>query len=89
MLRTLLYGLAILHLGPGLAFAIVAFGCEGAAPFLGAACGKNAISSFVALTVGGWFILSAGLAAVLLWRRARHASDPSTSAVGPSPSRVR
>lgn len=28
MLRALVYGLAILHLGPGIAFALVAFGCD-------------------------------------------------------------
>lgn len=80
MLRALLYGLAILHLGPGIAFGLLAFGCEGADPYLGAACGKNAFLSFALLTVGGWLILGLGLAAILLLRRARNVGTPGTSA---------
>jgi hypothetical protein len=70
MLRALLYGLAILHLGPGIAFALLAFGCEGVAPYLGEACGDSVFRSFALFTVVGWLILSVGLAAVLLLRRA-------------------
>jgi hypothetical protein len=47
MLRTLLYGLAILHLGPGIAFAVLAFGCDPSQPLLGAICQKDAISAFL------------------------------------------
>ena len=55
--RALLYGLAILHLGPGVAFGVLAFGCEGAAPALGAVCNKGTLASFALLTVGSWLIL--------------------------------
>jgi hypothetical protein len=71
MLRVLLYGLTILHLGPGLAFALLAFGCDGATPYLGAICAKSVFSSFALLTAAGWLILSLGLAAVHLVRLAR------------------
>jgi hypothetical protein len=76
MLRALLYGLAILHLGPGIAFALLAFGCEGANPYLGAICGRNIFSLFALLTAGGWLILSLGLVAMHLLRRARGSVPP-------------
>lgn len=79
MLRALLVGLAILHLGPGIAFVMLAFGCEGAQPALGEACGKNFFSSFALITAAAWLVLSLGLAAVLLLRRARHAAPPGTA----------
>ncbi len=79
MLRALLYGLTILHLGPGFAFALLAFGCDGATPYLAAVCGKSVFSSFALLTAGGWLILSLGLAAVHLVRLARSSVPPSTS----------
>lgn len=69
MLRTLLYGLALLHLGPGIAFAILAFGCGAAHPLLGAACGRNAFLSFALITVGSWLVLGLGLAALLVLRK--------------------
>jgi len=78
MLRALLYGLTILHLGPGFAFALLAFGCDGATPYLGAACGKGVFSSFALLTAGGWLILGLGLAAVHLVRLARKSVPPRT-----------
>lgn len=78
MLRALLYGLTILHLGPGLAFALLAFGCDGATPYFGAVCGKSAFSSFALLTAAGWLILSLGLAAVRLVRLARSSTPPRT-----------
>lgn len=71
MLRLLVYGLAILHLGPGVAFALLAFGCDGANPYLGAVCTKNALPSFALLTIGSWLILGSGLAAAHLVRLAR------------------
>ena len=71
-LRALLYGLAILHLGPGIAFGVLAFGCEGTVPVLGAVCSKSLLASFALLTVGSWLILVAGLAAAMLVERARH-----------------
>ncbi len=71
MLRALIVGLALLHLGPGLAFALLAFGCEGATPFLESVCESNVFSSFARLTVGGWLILGLGLAAGHLVKSAR------------------
>ncbi len=79
MLRAFLYGLTILHLGPGFAFALLAFGCDGATPYLGAVCGKSVFSSFALLTAGGWLIMSLGLAAVHLVRLARSSIPPRTS----------
>jgi hypothetical protein len=78
MLRALIHGLIILHLGPGLAFALLAFGCDGATPYFGAVCGKNAVSSFALLTAAGWLILSLGAAAVHLVRLARSAAPERT-----------
>lgn len=52
MLRALIFGLTILHLGPGIAFALLAFGCEAPVPVLGALCGRRAFSSFGLLTAG-------------------------------------
>jgi hypothetical protein len=78
MLRALIYGLAILHLGPGFAFALLVFGCEEPTPYLGAVCGKNALASFALLTGCGWLILLMGLAAMHLLQRARAAAPPST-----------
>ena len=79
MLRALLYGLTILHLGLGVAFALLALGCEGETPYLGAICGKSVFSSFALLTAGGWLILSLGLAAVHLVRLARSSVPSRTS----------
>lgn len=71
MLRALLYALAILHLGPGFAFAVVAFGCDGIKPALGTMCGDNAFSSFALLTACAWLTMGLGLAAMRVLRRAR------------------
>lgn len=67
MLRTLLAALAILHLGPGIAFALIAFGCDGAAPALGSVCGQGGFASFAWITVAAWVVLGAAYA--LLRRR--------------------
>lgn len=67
MFRLLMHALAILHLGPGLAFAVLAFGC-GDPPWWQAACGPSQIRSFVWLTLGGWVVLGAGSA---WWLRRR------------------
>lgn len=67
MLRLLLAALAILHLGPGIAFALLAFGCDGAAPALGAVCGQGGFASFAWITVVAWGVL--GVAYVLLRKR--------------------
>lgn len=73
MLRALIFGLTILHLGPGIAFALLAFGCEAPVPVLGALCGRRAFSSFGLLTAGSWVCLLVGAAAVHLVQRARRA----------------
>lgn len=77
MLRALLYGLTILHLGPGIAFALLAFGCEGPSPAPGTACGGSVYASFAGLTATAWLILSLGLAATQLVRHARTAMPPT------------
>jgi len=77
MLRALVYGLTILHLGPGIAFALLAFGCDEPEPFLGSVCSKGGLSSFMLLTVGGWVIMLVGLAAIHLVQRARGSVSPN------------
>jgi hypothetical protein len=67
MLRVLLYALAILHLGPGIAFAVLAFGC-GDTPWLGAVCGRGEMPAFAWLTLGLWAVMG-GWAAWRLRRR--------------------
>lgn len=82
MLRALLYGLAILHLGPGIAFAVLAFGCDPSQPVLGAICQKDSISAFIGLTSIFWLVLSVGaVASVAFWRRRE------TGAITPAASR--
>ena len=78
MLRALVYGLTILHLGPGIAFALLAFGCEEPEPYLRFICGKDALASFAMLSVGAWAVLLVGLAAVSLVQRARRSAPPNT-----------
>ena len=77
MLRALVYGLTILHLGPGFAFALLAFGCEEPEPYLRFICGKHALSSFALLTVGAWVVLLVGLAAISFVQRARQNPPPN------------
>lgn len=69
MLRTLLAALALLHLGPGLAFAVLAFGCEGVAPVLGDFCARSQLGSFLVITLAVWLP-----GAVALWWRHRQAA---------------
>ena len=69
MLRALLYGLAILHLGPGIAFAVLAFGCDPSQPLLGAICQKDAIGAFIGLTLVFWLVLIVGAVALVVLRR--------------------
>jgi hypothetical protein len=61
MLRVLIYGLAILHLGPGLAFAVVAFGCDTLDPALGAICQQDTFALFIKLTLVAWAVMIAVL----------------------------
>lgn len=65
-MRTLIAAITILHLGPGLAFVLLAFGCDADAPLLGGFCGKDFITSFGAITALAWLALAAGYAT---WRR--------------------
>ncbi|WP_374259191.1 hypothetical protein [Aquabacterium sp.] len=61
MLRALVYALAILHLGPGFSFAVLAFGCEPSAPLLGKLCEQNSLASFVWMTLSAWAVMIAAL----------------------------
>jgi len=61
MLRGLMAGLAILHLGPGFAFLVVAFACEDSFSYFQAACQQDAFSAFVRLTLMAWAALITGL----------------------------
>lgn len=78
MIRALVHGLVILHLGPGIAFALLAFGCDGPQPALGAICGQAVFASFAKLTAGSWVILGLGLVSMLLVLRTRAAGAPSS-----------
>ena len=69
MLRALLYGLAVLHLGPGIAFAVLAFGCDPSQPLLGAFCEGDTLGRFLGLTASIWLVLGAGAVALLGLRR--------------------
>ena len=69
MLRALIYGLAILHLGPGLAFAVLAFGCDPSLPWLGPVCQTDTLRTFGVLTLVFWLMLSAGAVALLALQR--------------------
>lgn len=59
---TLVAAITILHLGPGIAFALLAFGCDDASPLLGNLCGRNSIQSFAAITALSWLVLAAAYA---------------------------
>lgn len=57
--RGLIYGLSILHLGPGFAFAVVAFGCDGGSSFNGLEkiCQQDTFAAFIQLTLVAWCVL--------------------------------
>ena len=81
MLRALIYGLAILHLGPGIAFAVLAFGCDPSLQWLGPVCQKDTLRTFLVLTLVFWLMLSAGAAVLLaLQRRAAGAGGRTQTA---------
>ncbi|MGP1718364.1 MAG: hypothetical protein ACTS9Y_14415 [Methylophilus sp.] len=61
MLRALIYGLAILHLGPGFAFAVVAFGCDGLDPALGQICQQDSFALFIRLALVAWAVMISAL----------------------------
>jgi len=73
MFRTLLHVVTILHLGPAIAFALVAFGCDGIDPPLGRGCQGGSLKLFVEATLASWFVLGLGSVAYLRSRRARSA----------------
>jgi hypothetical protein len=66
LLRGLIYGLTILHLGPGFAFAVVAFGCEDAFSFLQAVCQQDAFAAFIKLTLAAWGVMISALGLKIL-----------------------
>jgi hypothetical protein len=79
--RRLLVGLALLHLGPGAAFAVLAFGCDGTAPALASGvCGRSELAAFGWLTLLAWLVMGLGLAALHLLQKARAAPLPGTGA---------
>ncbi len=61
MLRGLIYGLSILHLGPGFAFAVVAFVCDGSTPGLEDICQQDTFAAFIKLTLAAWGVMIAAL----------------------------
>lgn len=63
MLRALITGLAILHLGPGFAFALLAFGCEQPPLLPGDLCTRSSLSAFLLLTLVAWLVLVLGVLA--------------------------
>ncbi len=75
MLRALLTGLAILHLGPGFAFALLAFGCEQAPLLPGDLCTRSSLSAFLLITLLAWVVMVVGVLA-LKWAR-RPKSPPA------------
>ena len=69
MLRILFHALAVLHLGPGIAFALLAFGCEGLEPALGLVCSATSPMRFFGIvTLVSWVLLGT-LSALMLRRR--------------------
>ncbi len=71
------HGLALLHLGPGIAFAVLAFGCEPSAPMLGPLCARSGFSAFLGLTLAAWAVL-VPLSAVWLLRGRRRGHPQRT-----------
>ncbi|MCK6427074.1 MAG: hypothetical protein L6Q75_18600 [Burkholderiaceae bacterium] len=68
MLRILLHALTVLHLGPGIAFALLAFGCDGVEPALGGLCSAaSPMKFFIVVTLLSWGVL--GVISALLLRR--------------------
>jgi hypothetical protein len=71
MLRTLFHGIAVLHLGPAIAFALLAFGCDGVDPALGRWCAAGSMKFFAVATLASWVGLGAISAVILRAGRAR------------------
>ena len=81
MLRGLIYGLAILHLGPGIAFAVLAFGCDPVRPLLGAVCRTDALGAFMGLTLTLWIVLGVAAVALAAFRRREATRAPVPAAI--------
>ena len=77
MFHLLVHGLALLHLGPGIAFAVLAFGCDPSAPMLGPLCARSGFSAFLGLTLAAWAVL-VPLSAVWLLRGRRRGHPQRT-----------
>ena len=75
MLRIVVHALAVLHLGPGIAFALLAFGCDASEPLLGSMCTANSLRFFVVVTLVCWVVLGAASAVLI-----RSQSAPSRAA---------
>ena len=58
MIRTLIAALTIFLLGPGLAYAALALGCDANGGGIPLVCGHNVLLSFVGLTVIDWLLMS-------------------------------
>lgn len=82
MLRALIYALSLLHLGPGLAFALLAFGCEQPQPLLGSVCTLDVFKAFGSLTLGSWLVLGVGAVAMHLVGKVRRAKVPAPALRG-------
>ena len=80
MIRLILEAVAILHLGPGIAFALLAFGCDGDLAFLRDSCAGSGLSAFFSLTAWAWLALLLGWGAMLLLRRRREPAEDAPAA---------
>lgn len=69
MLRILFHALAVLHLGPGIAFALLAFGCDGMEPALGTVCSATSPMKFFGIVTLVIWVLLGTLSALMLRRR--------------------
>ena len=67
----LLTAIAIFHLGPGIAFVVVAFGCGTIDPTLGELCTVGDFKLFGGTTLLSWAFLTSSAAAIHVWSRKR------------------
>jgi hypothetical protein len=79
MFRSLLLAISILHLGPGIAFALMALGCDGESLLLAEHCVRGGVAFFAQLTALVWLLLTLGLATQHLLGRTRRAMPPGLS----------
>jgi hypothetical protein len=59
MPRIVVYALAVLHLGPRGAFALLAFGCDVPHPLVGSMCSGRSMRFYVIVTRCSWVVLGA------------------------------